>query len=162
LLENAPGLQPLRLALLENARRFYESFILKEGNADPAAREQYAFIIRQLGGLREKLGGTAEAEAALRDSLAQFRALRKGHPANLHYQRNVALACNDLGIVLQVRGQHAPAEEAFDEAVRTLTAMEGAYPKDAGLRGLDAAAALAGPMQPPGLRWNAVWQMVVA
>ena len=159
-LENVPQFQEVRRALLQDALRFYRLYLLDK-SGDRALREENGFTQRRIANIHERLGDLRQAEAARREALALFTGLLADNPTNLVYQRNVGVAWNDLGIILQANKDHSGAVQAFDKAVALLGSTRRGYPDPPGQQSL-LAGALLSPLQPAGLRWNTIWQMVAA
>jgi eukaryotic-like serine/threonine-protein kinase len=108
-----PGLVPLRTALLEDAQRFYRSYLDLNGSVgvlDPeliTARSQLARIARLIG-------STAEAESQYRQVAALWEQVALEQPTNRRYQERLAATLSDLGEVLMV------CKDRLEEADHTL------------------------------------------
>ncbi|MBI1917772.1 MAG: protein kinase [Planctomycetes bacterium] len=160
-LEHIPELQDLRRDFLLDALDFSERF-LRDNSDDVVLRDQTGFAHRRAAIILDRLGERTKAVQSYRQALDYFEGLRKSDPDNDYYCRNVALASNDLGIALHAGQKQEEAAKHFDDAVRLLRAVQARQADPHALFALSFGAAVVGPAHPPGQRWHAVWQMIVA
>jgi serine/threonine protein kinase/regulator of sirC expression with transglutaminase-like and TPR domain len=80
-LYSVPGMEPVRRQLLEDALRFYQSFLARKHN-DPRIRREVALTYLHLGTIHRDLGQTAESEADYRKAFALVDALAADGPVD--------------------------------------------------------------------------------
>jgi serine/threonine protein kinase len=160
-LEHIAELQDLRRDFLLDALDFSERF-LRDNRDDVVLRDQTGFAHRRAAIILDRLGEKAKAAESYRQALDYFEELRKSEPGNGYFARNVALASNDLAIALQAAKKPREAAKHFDDAIRLLREGQARQVNPLGQFALSFGAAVAGPAHPPGQRWHAVWQMIVA
>jgi serine/threonine-protein kinase len=107
---NVPGLQPLRKELLDSALKYYQGFIRDRGG-DRSVRAELAATYYRVAWITTYVGSADKALAAYQQALALYEELVRGYPAEVRYQTDLAIVCNDLGGLLRGMGQ-------LDEALR--------------------------------------------
>jgi serine/threonine-protein kinase len=105
-------LEPAQRKFLEKALAYYQDFAEESGQTQEA-RAGVADAHRRVGGIREKLGQHAEAEAAYRRALELYAGLPDLPP----YRRALAATNTNLGLLLLDTGRLKDAELAFREAL---------------------------------------------
>jgi tetratricopeptide (TPR) repeat protein len=107
--------------LLEGMLRFYERFVARnEGNQRLQA--DMARAHRRVGQIEHRLGRPEKAEAAIRRSLATYKALANASKDSRSYSTEMAAAYNRLGLVLETKGRFDLASQEAYEKVPTLLA----------------------------------------
>jgi len=109
---NQPGFYRLRVALLQDARRFYQDF-LKQHSADVTLSPELIEATHRLGKITSLIGPASEAVSQYRRAAALWEEILLQDPANRHYQAGLAATLSDLGVALM------PVSEELDEAIRT-------------------------------------------
>jgi non-specific serine/threonine protein kinase/serine/threonine-protein kinase len=109
---NQPGLYPLRVALLQDAQRFYKDF-LDQHSSDVTLRPELIEASGRLAKITSLIGPASEAVSQYRQTVALWEKLLREEPTNRHYQEKLAATLSDLGVVLM------SVREPLDEAVRT-------------------------------------------
>jgi tetratricopeptide (TPR) repeat protein len=87
----APGLQGLRMQLLQSALRFYQDF-LKERGTDPALRQELAGVYAKVGRIYLELDEKAFARQAFAQAQRLYEALVADNPADRTSQHGLAMA----------------------------------------------------------------------
>jgi serine/threonine-protein kinase len=108
---NEPGLQPLRLELLQMARDYYQEFE-KTHSDDPAVKADLAKTLFQLAMVTSDLGDKQGAVRIIDRALELFESLAQAQPARLDYQINVGKCYNRKGSFLHLENQKK-AEAAY-------------------------------------------------
>ena len=91
-----PGLQPLRLELVESSLKFYEEF-LKERADDPALRSELLATRLRVGKIFEDLGRVDQARAAYKAALDGYEAASRDRPDDLELKAGLGEATFRLG-----------------------------------------------------------------
>ena len=86
-----PGLQPLRLELVESSLKFYEEF-LKERADDPALRSELLATRLRVAGIFGELGRSAPARAAYEAALDGYEPASRDRPDDLELKAGLAEA----------------------------------------------------------------------
>lgn len=125
-LAEVPGAEGVRRELLRKSLEYYEGFA-EEAHGDPALRSDLAITYGKIAGLFAQTGSTAQAIAAHEECLALFAELAEQDPSagNL---RSLALAKNNLAMLLSRAGEGQRAKQLFQEAIlaqRQLVSRDG-------------------------------------
>src|SRR5438132_3580093 len=115
-LAHQPHMEKVRRELLLSALKFYE-WLRGYAGDKPELRWESASAYLRAGDIREMLGDRAEAEKAYLNAVAILEGLVKQHPANTHYQRDLANCLNNLGNVRKRFNDLDSAEVALQQAV---------------------------------------------
>ena len=86
-----PGLQPLRLELVESTLKFYEEF-LKERADDPALRSELLATRLRVGHIFRELGRNAQAVVAYKSALDGYESASRDRPDDLELKARLAEA----------------------------------------------------------------------
>jgi tetratricopeptide (TPR) repeat protein len=131
---NQPGLHPLRKALLLDAQRFYENFLL-ERSGDPTLRTELATARANVARIISQTGSTSDAVAHFQQAIELWEGLVASQPRNSAYQQSLALTLDDLGLVLMhMDGRHDDALRAFRHAQDLVEPLVTADPQSLPLR----------------------------
>lgn len=96
----APGLQGLRIQLLQSALQFYQQFLTERGK-DPTLRRELAGVYFKVGVIYTELGQTAAGDQAYAQSLRLYKELTAVTPADRDLQHGLALALSRTGASLE-------------------------------------------------------------
>jgi tetratricopeptide (TPR) repeat protein len=113
-------MEPVRRALLEDALRFYQSFLTRKQN-DPQIRREVALAYLRLGIIHRDLGQTAESEADYQKAFALVDALAADGPLDADFR--VKLIVGHIGFAetkrrrgqVQDEGKHIQIAAAIGE-----------------------------------------------
>ena len=122
-----PGLQPLRLELVESSLKFYEEF-LKERADDPALRSELLATRLRVGKIFDELGRTAQARAAYKAALDGYEPASRDRPDDLELKAGLAEA------TIRLAASETKAEtrlEGFRRAIAIREELLKARPGDA-------------------------------
>jgi serine/threonine protein kinase len=115
-LRDAPNLQPLRKALLEDALRYYQSFLARRGQ-DAGLRAELADTYRSMAFVTASIGSRGDARAAHERALALYRELQQADPDNVELQRKLAGTLNSIATLIdtseEVLAQLRKAHDAY-------------------------------------------------
>ncbi len=92
----APGLQALRVQLLQSALQFYQEF-LKERGTDPTLRQELASVYYKIGEIYQDLGQPQAAKPARTQSRRMYEALSADHPDDAAIQYGLAMSLARTG-----------------------------------------------------------------
>jgi tetratricopeptide (TPR) repeat protein len=115
-LQNAPGQEPLRRQLLEDALRYYQRFIQERAD-DPALRAELAAAYQRVAQITRQIGRHEDALAAQQRAQTLYEHLVRAHPTAAGYQASLAASQQHLGELYRSLGQPAEAEQALRQAV---------------------------------------------
>jgi tetratricopeptide (TPR) repeat protein len=114
---NQPGLHPLRDALLDDARRFYEDF-LRSRSSDRSLRAELALARTHLAQIASVTGSTSEAVSQYQQAILLWEDLVAAQPANPVYREELARSLNEQGMVtMRLKGRLAEAIRIFRRAL---------------------------------------------
>lgn len=121
-LADLPGAEGVRKDLLSEMLPYYREFA-RESSADPSLDADLALTYSKMGYLSEQLGSQVEAEEAYRDALAIFEGLTQSPAARPEHWRSLALCCNNLGQLMQKRGETEKARDHLERALAIQTRL---------------------------------------
>jgi serine/threonine protein kinase len=128
-----PWLQPLRKALLEDARRFYANLVNQRGDGRMRPLE-LALASAHLAKISSLIGSKAEAVFQYEEAAKRWQKLLASQPKNRAYQENLARTFNELGMVLAHSESRAEeALHAFRRAQDLLEPLVAIEPRSASL-----------------------------
>jgi serine/threonine-protein kinase len=113
---NVPGLQPLRKELLERARRYYQGFLQQRGS-DAAVRAETAATYYRLADITGQISNKEDAIAQYSQALIAYEGLVRDRPEVLQYQVDLAMVCNNLGVLHRRSGHTAEARRIQEKAL---------------------------------------------
>jgi serine/threonine protein kinase len=122
-----PELQEERRALLEEAVKFYQSFLDQESD-DPLLRRQAAKAYYSMAGVYLLLGEALKAEEKLKRARALQEGLTTEFPDNPEYKHDLIQTINFLGNAEAMKGQVSMSETTYDKAARQAEALADAFP----------------------------------
>ena len=93
---NVPGLQPLRKELLEQARKYYQSFLQQRGD-DPSVRAEAAASLYRVADITDEIGTKEDAVAPYTRALAAYEGLVHDRPDVIQYQVDLAIGLQQPG-----------------------------------------------------------------
>jgi serine/threonine protein kinase len=99
-----PGMRPLRLELLAEARDYYRTFLRRRGD-DPALRPKAAYAHERLSLIHMESGQLHQALAEQRKAVTLYEQVAAGPRA----QADLAYSLDNLGLLLERTGQPAEA-----------------------------------------------------
>ena len=112
-----PGLQPLRKALLQDVRRFYEDF-LKRYNGDRSLQAELASASSKIArAFSSVTGSTTDAIKQFEQAIARWDHLVATQPANLVYREMLARTLSKQGsLLMNLEGRRDEALRVFHRA----------------------------------------------
>jgi len=110
-----PGSEGVRKRLLREMLPYYRQFA-REAAGDPDLQADLAITFSKIGDLSDQIGSLDEAEQAYREAQTILERLVQKQPAPPQHVRNLGLCCNNLGQLLQKRGDTAGARAALERA----------------------------------------------
>ena len=132
-LADVPQMEPLRAAMLADARRYYQQF-LKERLDDPTAQLDVALATARLGDIAAFLGEDKEAEARYGEAIDQLRAMLALDPNSRDVRAGLAQALHGRGVLLKkLNGRLEDAERDLKEALDLRKDLAAKSPADADL-----------------------------
>ncbi len=133
---NQPWQQPLRKALLQDARRFYEGS-LAERAGDPALGAEVARARSRLARITAETGSPAEAADQYRQAIALWDDVLGAHPGHPEYQADLAHTLNgQVAVLMRLKGRRPEALEACRRALKLIEAAAASQPTSNPLRHL--------------------------
>ena len=115
-LKDLPGVEPLRRELLLDTLNYYREFI-RYASDDPTLTGRSGRDVLQgsgrFGANRRQAGGPGGISSGGRS----LHATRAAHPSEPHYQADLALCQNNLGLLLAATGKTQEAAEAYRSAL---------------------------------------------
>jgi eukaryotic-like serine/threonine-protein kinase len=111
-----PRMEKKRLALLAQARTYYQQFLDQRGN-EPGLRKEAALAHKRLGDIARLLGDYEQARAAYDQAVAMLASLAAEHPANPAYRFELSVSLDDLGEVWRRTSHPEKAADAYRRAV---------------------------------------------
>jgi serine/threonine protein kinase/tetratricopeptide (TPR) repeat protein len=95
-----PGLQGLRVQLLQSALPFYQEF-LKERGSDPTLRKELAGVYFKVGEIYRELGQQKAADQSLNQARRLYEQLAAAAPGNPEFQHGLAMSLERSGKRMQ-------------------------------------------------------------
>src|SRR5262249_19779250 len=132
-LAQVPGVQPVRMKVLEKARAYYDEF-LKRHAGDPGLRTELADTHFRLGLITTAVGSKEQALASYRQALAIYEELLRADPDNTWVQAQQAHIHNNMGFLRAALGQSPQARAAFRQARKLHEQRLRARPNDPGVK----------------------------
>lgn len=129
----APGLQPLRKELLDNALKYYQKFAKEHGDK-PGLRANLAGTYQRVGLITREIGSNNEALAAHQKALELREQLARATPNDAKAQQDLAETYLSLGYLQADVGQPAEAQRSLQKAQQILEPLILADPGNATLR----------------------------
>jgi serine/threonine protein kinase len=129
---DAPRLHPVRVALLEDALRFYDQ-LASASQSTPLLRHEIARVLQTKAGLERELDRHAQAAESLRQGIQILESVLSQDPEPPGYLEELAVAHQDLGLTLYYAHDpplpfDAAAEAEFREAVGLFEELERGWP----------------------------------
>jgi tetratricopeptide (TPR) repeat protein len=128
-LADVRGMDPVRQALLEKARQFYEQLLSKQSD-DPDVRAEVGRAYRRVGQIGLVLGQASDAEANLRRSQEMLDLLVREHASSGQYRSDLADTQLALGWLVYSASRPDEAETAFRQSIELYEAVAGERPDD--------------------------------
>jgi len=125
---HAPGLQPLRKQLLEDALRYYHGFVQRLGN-QAGVQAELAAALARVAKITSEIGSKEEAMGYLRQARAIYEALAAAHPADARLKRELA---RSIAAVALLRGETGRRQEAVADYQRALVIQHALVAADPG------------------------------
>jgi tetratricopeptide (TPR) repeat protein len=120
-LKDIPQVEPVQLALLEDALGFYRDFS-RQAHDDPEVLLEASQAYGRLGRTYNWLGRRSEAEGCLREGRAIQERLVAAFPTVASYRRELALSIAELAGVWRELGR--PSQEPLDAMKKALALLE--------------------------------------
>jgi tetratricopeptide (TPR) repeat protein len=115
----APGLQPVRKELLEDALGYYRTFIKRHAD-DPHLEAELADAHFRVGVMTAAVGTYADALAAYREALPLYEKIVRANPGDARGRLLVAHTCNNMAALYGATGDPAAALRWAGKARDTL------------------------------------------
>jgi len=115
-LQYTPQMETVRRDLLEDALKFYQSFLKRKNNA-PATAHQTALAHLRIGSLQYRLGDYGEAEHAYREGFALLDELEATSPLEPDIRSRLVTYYIEFSWVLANQGKLEEQEQALRQAV---------------------------------------------
>jgi serine/threonine-protein kinase len=126
---HAPGLQPLRKQLLEDALKYYQGFLRRLGE-QPGVQIELASALDRVAQITAEIGSKQQALDYRRKARGIYQALAADHPRERGLMRGLA---RSIAAVAQLRGeagQRAEAVTDYQEALRIQHRLVQERPRD--------------------------------
>jgi len=117
---DVPGLQPLRLELLEAAAKYYGTFVREHGQ-DPAVRKDAAAASFRFAWVTRMMSRPAEAMEAAGTALALYEDLTRSYPADPEFRQQLARSHGLMGMLESEMGRQ---DESLEEHRKALAIRE--------------------------------------
>jgi serine/threonine protein kinase/tetratricopeptide (TPR) repeat protein len=127
---DAPGMQPLRKQLLEDALRYYQGFVRRLGDR-PEARADLAAAFTRVATIVSEIGSKEEALGYLRKALDIYEALAAASPDDRRLRRELARSIAGIAALYREAGRREQAVDDFRRALTIQDALADAEPGDA-------------------------------
>ena len=122
LASDLPGAEGVRRKLLAEMLPYYRDFA-REAAHDPSLQTDLALTYFKIGQLSEQVGSLQDAEQAYRDAQVIYQQLVNSQPDDLQHQRSLFICSNNLGEVLQKRGDLIGAQRELERAAAGQTKL---------------------------------------
>jgi serine/threonine protein kinase len=132
-LADAPGFQPLRRELLNEALSYYQSFI-DQAAGDATVQAELARAFFRVGEINEQLSEEAKALEAYREAENRFTQLAAGSHSPA-VEADLALCDNNIGLLLSRQGKFEASRAAFTQAIDRQQRLMQAHPSLGRVRG---------------------------
>ncbi|MCP3693357.1 MAG: protein kinase, partial [Planctomycetaceae bacterium] len=119
ILKYYPGVQRARLGLLEKVAEDYLKFASQKSDDEEIQVESGRAFLR-LGEVRQTLNELDRAEEAFGNGEMRFREILEVNPGNETASLELATALTKRAILAELRGDHAPANELYEEVILEL------------------------------------------
>ncbi len=129
-LANIPGMQSVRLRMLESALTYYQNFPSLRGQ-DPRLRGDMANALYRVADLTAETGRRGEALTAFEQARDIFRELRREQPDFVGWQSELSHCLTKAAILYNETGRKDEALAAFREALELREQSARARPNDA-------------------------------
>jgi tetratricopeptide (TPR) repeat protein len=126
---DVPGMQPLRLELLNAAAKYYGTFVREHGH-DPAVRKEAAAASFRLAWVTRLMGRPAEAVEPARTALALYEDLTRSAPADPEFRQQLARCHGLMALLESERGRQDEAIEEHRKALAIREALARERPDD--------------------------------
>jgi tetratricopeptide (TPR) repeat protein/tRNA A-37 threonylcarbamoyl transferase component Bud32 len=113
---NLPQMEPVREALLQKAKAFYETFV-EQAAGDPELMAELGKAHGRLGSILNNLGDHALAQSEFQNGIEVFTQLVKEDPSDLKNQLYLARSYHGLGAALSRLGENNEAHKAIDTSI---------------------------------------------
>src|SRR5581483_6929548 len=120
---NEPGLQPLRLQLLETARDFYQQFIREHGET-PEMQADLGKAFFRLGSITYLIGSQAKALPQLEQAVAIQEKLLADNPQDTAVEKELGRSLNNLANVYMSAGELEKAEINLQKSLAIFERLE--------------------------------------
>ena len=117
---DVPGLQPLRLELLDAAAKYYGTFVREHGQ-DPAVRQDSAAASFRLAWVTRMMSRPADAMEPAGTALALYEDLARSHPADPEFRQQLARTHGLMGLLKSETGRQ---DESLEEHRKSLATRE--------------------------------------
>jgi tetratricopeptide (TPR) repeat protein len=124
-----PQVEPVQLALLEDALEFYRDFA-RQAHDDPEVLFEASQAYRRLGRTYDFLGRSDEALGCFDEAMAIQKRLVSAFPAVAAYRNGLALSHGDFTRPWRAMGRHAEADAALQKALALLEELAAADPTE--------------------------------
>jgi serine/threonine protein kinase/tetratricopeptide (TPR) repeat protein len=124
-----PGAEAAQRDLLVAALQYYHQFVAEAGD-DPRLRHETALAHFKSGMIAAKLGATTDAIAEYRAAQKLLSQLAAAEPGNQEVTGQIAVTCNNLGLLLAARGEVDEARKFHDEAIAIQQRLLREHPGD--------------------------------
>ncbi len=133
-LNNIPQVEPVRLALLEDALEFYRDFA-RQAHDDPDVLVGASQAYGRLGRQYLWLARVDQAEQCFREAFAIQKQLIAAYPASAVYRNELALGYLDLARMWNDKRKTTEANDAVEAALTILEQLAAEYPAEGSYRG---------------------------
>jgi tetratricopeptide (TPR) repeat protein len=130
----APGLQPLRKQLLNDALRYYRNFLRQRAD-DPALTFELAETYFKVARIYRALGDRAEGLAADQQARALYQQLADAHPDEPKYPLNLAISLSYLASYASEQSDHEEAIRQIETARAIWERLVDTYPDNPAYNG---------------------------
>jgi serine/threonine protein kinase len=127
---NAPGMQPLRKQLLEDALRYYQGFVRRLGD-QPHLQADLAAAFARVATIVSEIGSKEEALGYFRKARDLYQALAEVHPDDRRLVRELARSITGIAALLDEAGRREEAVADYRRALAIQQALADAEPADA-------------------------------
>lgn len=133
-LVDVPQLEPIRRALLQEAKQYYVAF-LQERSSDPQIRREAAEAYRTLGEIQDMLGDLDAAEQSNQSAIQLLQELQEEDSGEVAVRRALARCLQQQGLLLKRRNQLPEARQELEKALALRLDAQGSSADKADLAG---------------------------